>query len=67
MRMTVPSLVNLRLRIYDMTGRTAGEQEIVANSTEWGTTLDISPLSAGMYMVAIEGEGIQILRKFIKE
>jgi PKD repeat protein len=67
MRMTVPSPVNLRLRIYDMTGRTAGEQEIVANSTEWGTTLDISPLSAGMYMVAIEGEGIQILRKFIKE
>lgn len=66
-RLAMTGTTGLTLRIHDMAGRVTYQQEIAATATVWASALDISNLASGMYMLELEGDEIQVLRRFVKE
>jgi PKD repeat protein len=65
--MTLDAATDLQLRIRDVAGKVVanfGSQQAVG---EWKAQLDVSALASGMYMLEIQSQDFQIVKKFVKQ
>ncbi len=57
---------DLSLRIYDLTGRLICDKPWKMSVSNEGTTVDVSSLMNGMYIVSVSGNGVCLTGKFIR-
>lgn len=65
--LTLPGTTPLQLNVRDMAGRLLFVHDDPQAAGQWQARLDLHALAAGMYMLEVTGDGLHLMRKFVKE